>query len=446
MLQIKLLTRADVVLAGFLVLAGSAFGQAPDAADARLAPLDHLRPAGADAASLVYGTAPGGGIRLTVTTGPRNGESDVPPEVHEVALEVTVEELADLVAEVRRLARVRPPASLGQIVRLGDEIGHHLLAPAAARLRDVTRFALVADGPLLDLPFAAIRAPRSLDPEGRYLIETRELCWVEPALHAVNREADASTSPAAERSVALAIADAVHRPPGRPLGASMSDGGISWRQHAARRNQANTVGVLGLPVISRFGPEASPALLISSVEENAVAVLHAAVEARILTERPDDSALLLSPARYDEQALLVTASEVGSAMALLAGATVVLSGLDTGEHGIGPGPFVRAFGAAGASTVVASLWPVVDESATHLFAVLYRRIALDTSPTEALRQAQIRLLRTPLRFEQGEGRDAVDFDASHPWFWAGYRVYRPSAEACTREAFLPSGSRASSER
>ena len=36
----------------------------------------------------------------------------------------------------------------------------------------------------------------------------------------------------------------------------------------------------------------------------------------------------------------------------------------------------------------------------------------------------------PLRFEQGEGRQPVDFDASHPYYWAGYRLYRRSANDC----------------
>ena len=379
----------------------------------------HLRPTVDGAATLIYDASPGRPVRLTVVPGPAG------PAPTTLTLKTTAEDLQPLVAEIRELALLRPPASLGRIVRLGDELGELLLAPAANQLRNVSRLGLAANGPLSDLPFGAIRAPRSLDPQGRYLVETRTLCWIDPALGA-RTTADSPS----ERPVALALADAVYRPPARPLGASMSDGGISWRRHAARRNQASTIAALGLPVVSRLGQAASPARFRESTESYAVQFLHIAVEARIDPGTPEDSALLLSPARYDEQAIPVTAGELESRLTLERDSLVVLSGLDTGGHGIGPGPFVEAFGAAGASSVVASLWPVVDESATHLFAAFYSRLAEGTQTAAALREAQLRLLADPLVFDQGEGRESVEFDASHPYFWAGYRVYRSSAEAC----------------
>ena len=402
--------------AAALIFVGAAPGMAQE----------HFRPTADGVATLIYDASPGRPVRLTVVPGPAGPANPAPTTL---TLETTAEGLRPLVAEVRELSLLRPAASLGRIVRLGDDLGELLLAPAAHRLRNVSRLVLVADGPLSDLPFGAIRAPRSLDREGRYLTETRTLCWIDPALGAGDGS-DATDSPAVEPQVALALADAVYRPPARPLGASMSDGGVSWRRHAARRNQANTMGALGLPVISRFGQAASPALFRESTESYAVRFLHVAVETRIDPGDVGGSALLLSPARYDEQAIPVTAGQLASTLALEPDSLVVLSGLDTGGHGIGPGPFVEAFGAAGASSVVASLWPVVDESATHLFAAFYNSVAAGTHTADALREAQLRLLADPLVFIQGEGRAPVEFDASHPYFWAGYRTYRGSADGC----------------
>ncbi len=411
--------RAGALLLALSVLGGSA-AWAQRGGDGAAIP-DHLRPVGDGVATLIYDASPGRRVRLTVVPGPTG------PAPTTLTLNATAENLRPLVTEIRELALLRPPASLGRIVRIGDELGEVLLAPAAERLQDASRLVLVADGPLSDLPFGAIRAPRSLDPQGRYLIETRTLCWVDPALGA----SDAADSSAGERPVTLAIADAVYRPPARPLGASMSDGGISWRRHAARRNQARTISALGLPVLSRFGQAASPALFWESADSYAVRFLHLAVEARLDRRNPERSALLLSPARYDEQALPIPASQVASRLALERGSLVVLSGLDTGDRGIGPGPFVEAFGAAGASSVVASLWPVVDESATHLFGAFYGKLAVDrTTPAAALREAQLRSLGEPLVFDQGKDREPVDFDASHPYYWAGYRMYRGSADDC----------------
>ena len=402
---------------GLLVLGGPA-AWAQKGGDGTPLP-EYFRPAVEGVATLIYDASPGRPVRLTVVPGPAG------PEPVTLSLETTAGDLRPLVAEFRELALLRPAASLGRIVRLGDELGELLLAPAADQLGHVSRLGVSATGPLSDLPFGAIRAPRSLDSRGRFLVETRTLCWIDPALGA----GTTADSPS-ERPVALALADAVYRPPARPLGASMSDGGISWRRHAARRNQANTIDALGLPVIARFGQSASPTLFWESTDTYAVRFLHVAVEALVDPERPAGTALLLSPARYDEQAIPVATSQLASRLALEAESLVVLSGLDTGGHGIGPGPFVEAFGAAGASSVVASLWPVVDESATHLFAAFYKSVAGEAAPAAALREAQLRLLADPLVFDQGEGREPVEFDASHPYFWAGYRAYRGSADDC----------------
>lgn len=409
---------ARAVVLGLSVLSGpAAFAQSGEKAHSLP---NHLRPTADSVATLVYDASPGRPVRLTVIPGPSG------PAPATLNLETTAEDLRPLVAELRELALLRPPASLGRIVRLGDQLGELLLAPVADQLRSVSRLGLSANGPLSDLAFGAIRAPRSLDPQGRYLIEARTLCWIDPALG----DGNAADGPASERPVALAIADAVYRPPARPLGASMSDGGISWRQHAARRNQAGRIHALGLPVVSRFGQGASPARFWESTESYAVRFLHLAVEARIDPDDPERSALLLSPEEYDEQGIPVGTDQLASRLGLERESLVVLSGLDTGDHGIGPGPFVRAFGAAGAASVVTSLWPVVDESATHLFAAFYGHVAGGTPTAAALREAQLALVAHPLHFDQGEGREPVEFDASHPYFWSGYRVYRQSASAC----------------
>ena len=412
-----------------LLLAGgvgvSAQPAAPQPATGSLS-IDRFQPARADAVTLVYDASPGRPVRLTVVP----GASAQTPTTFDLG--VTASELEPLVAELREIILLRPEASLGRIVRLGDELGDQLLAPAADHLRDASRLLLSTNGPLSELPFAALRAPRSIDVQGRYVVETRGLCWINPAL-------PPARSPSADQHggqtpVALSVADAVYRPPARPLGASMSDGGISWREHAARRNQAGTVAGLGHPVVSRFGQDANPALLWLSTADYAVRVLHLAVEATVDAGDPSASALLLSGTRHDAPARRATASELATKLKLEVDPLVVLSGLDTGGHGLGPAPFVEAFGAAGASSVVASLWPVVDESATHLFEAFYTRLAAEgESLAVALREAQLKLLREPLSFDQGAGREPVEFDASHPYYWAGYQLHRGSGEACSSE-------------
>jgi CHAT domain-containing protein len=95
----------------------------------------------------------------------------------------------------------------------------------------------------------------------------------------------------------------------------------------------------------------------------------------------------------------LTAEEV-SALDLRGTELVVLSACDTGlgdiQAGEGMLGLQRAFQAAGAQTVVASLWRVDDAATTFLMEEYYRNLwEKKLSKLEALRQAQLRLLREP---------------------------------------------------
>ena len=67
---------------------------------------------------------------------------------------------------------------------------------------------------------------------------------------------------------------------------------------------------------------------------------------------------------------------------------------------------VRTFLFAGASNVVATLWPVEDRSTAVLMEAFYRRLETRVSPGEALAEAQRALAR--------------DTRTSHPFYWAGF--------------------------
>jgi CHAT domain-containing protein len=91
--------------------------------------------------------------------------------------------------------------------------------------------------------------------------------------------------------------------------------------------------------------------------------------------------------------------------------TVVLSACETFIGSETPGLEViglaDAFATAGASTIVASLWQVSDESTQALMSEFYRQMqAPGTTKAEALRQAQLSILGHP-RY-------------THPRYWAGF--------------------------
>ncbi|HEX7181077.1 MAG TPA: CHAT domain-containing protein [Thermoanaerobaculia bacterium] len=92
---------------------------------------------------------------------------------------------------------------------------------------------------------------------------------------------------------------------------------------------------------------------------------------------------------------------------------VVLSGCETG---VGPATDVgeleslsRAFLYAGAPAVLATLWRVDDLASRALMEAFYRRLRAGTPAAEALRQAQLEILRSGKEWR-------------HPFFWAAFTL------------------------
>jgi CHAT domain-containing protein len=111
---------------------------------------------------------------------------------------------------------------------------------------------------------------------------------------------------------------------------------------------------------------------------------------------------------------VLTAEEVG-ALDLSGTEWVVLSGCDTGIGALRSGEGVlglsRAFRAAGARTLVLSLWPVDDESARQWMRALYDlRFVQRRSTDDAVRGASLDVLR----------RRRTAGKSTHPLYWGGF--------------------------
>jgi CHAT domain-containing protein len=98
---------------------------------------------------------------------------------------------------------------------------------------------------------------------------------------------------------------------------------------------------------------------------------------------------------------------------------VTLSGCETGKALIGGGDeqlgLGRAFLAAGAESLVMSLWPVEDNATNDLMKLFYRRLLSGDSKVQALRAAQCSLLKS----------DSPMY--THPYFWASFRLVSDTA-------------------
>jgi CHAT domain-containing protein len=91
---------------------------------------------------------------------------------------------------------------------------------------------------------------------------------------------------------------------------------------------------------------------------------------------------------------------------------VVLSACDTGVGEVKTGDGVyglrRAFVLAGSETQVISLWPVPDRGTRDVIVSYYRSVLAGGERGDALRQAQLQMLRQPA--------------TRHPYYWAGFIV------------------------
>ncbi|MEA2641250.1 MAG: hypothetical protein QOF51_2644 [Chloroflexota bacterium] len=115
-------------------------------------------------------------------------------------------------------------------------------------------------------------------------------------------------------------------------------------------------------------------------------ILHLATHAAFRSDNPWFSGLKLT----DSWLLLREVTTLG-----LHAWLAVLSACETGEVAVGPGDELvglsQAFFQAGCRSLVASLWPVNDESAAVLMEAFYQRLQGGADVAESLRQAQLTL-------------------------------------------------------
>ena len=146
-------------------------------------------------------------------------------------------------------------------------------------------------------------------------------------------------------------------------------------------------------------------------------LLHFAGHGLIDERFPLDSALALTIPRSPQEGRdngLLQAWEIFESVRLNAD-LVTLSACDTGlgkeMGGEGLVGLVRAFQFAGARSVVASLWSVSDVSTAMLMKRFYTYLRQGKTKDEALRAAQLDLIRS--------GKSEL----SHPYNWAGFSLY-----------------------
>jgi CHAT domain-containing protein len=263
------------------------------------------------------------------------------------------------------------------------------------------RVCFVPDKILNHLPFAALVSPAT----GRHLAEDYAVTLAPSAgLFVLNSEAARARGAGGRESV-LSVGDPNFDRRAFPGLASLP---------AARGEAAAVAAVYGAPRALVGGAATKPA--VESALRGAE-VIHFALHAVADEQAPMSSGLLLaggddgSDGRGAEPAGLLRAQEVYR-MRLPRARLVVLSACRSGVEryygGEGMVGLARAFLAAGAPVVVASLWSVDSEATAELMVALHRRRVAGDSAAEALRGAQAEMIRHP------------DARLRHPFYWAAF--------------------------
>ncbi|HTK53042.1 MAG TPA: CHAT domain-containing protein [Gemmatimonadaceae bacterium] len=300
-------------------------------------------------------------------------------------------DLATRVRVARELVAGRNTSS-GRVTAALESMYRTLIEPVrrAGQLDQATRLVIVPHGPLVYLPFAALRDPN----DGKYLVERHAILYAPSAGALVAlRGAPSSLDAAASGAVALA-------PFPDDLPASVLEA----------RGVARAIP--GAVVLS--GPDATEDALRRGLNE--APLVHVATHGQLNAYSPMFSHVALAAGRQrdrsDDGRL-----EVHELLGLRVRSSLVfLSGCETGTGNawataFSPGEdfttLAQAFLYAGARSVVATLWPIKDDAAAVFAERFYSSLQHSGAP-EALADAQRAMIH--------DRRYASPFD------WAAYTV------------------------
>jgi CHAT domain-containing protein len=157
------------------------------------------------------------------------------------------------------------------------------------------------------------------------------------------------------------------------------------------------------------GSAASEALVKQEMREGSPRIVHLATHGLVDPTEPSRSSVALTPGDDEDgyfRTLEILGTRTQSALVVMSACESALGKVSRGEGVVG---LSRAFLAAGAGSVVASLWAVSDESTAELMQVFYQQmLGKKRSASRSLNEARLALIK-------GE-------KFSHPFYWSPFIV------------------------
>jgi len=255
-----------------------------------------------------------------------------------------------------------------------------LLRPLEVELSEAHDLVIVPHRELSRVPFASLLDERS----GRFLIEEKVVTLAPSASIALAVPAERHRSRGRTASL-IVFADPLVDPRDAPADLEALD---------AARIEADSVAAEYEGAVVRRGPQATLDAFLA--EAPRYEVVHLAMHARENPLLPGRSYLAFARSRPQAPGLLT--AETISGLRFSTTGLVVLAACDGAKGEVmgseGPMSLARAFLFAGVPAVVASLAPIEDRPAAAFFRAFHRRFASGQQAAEALRGAQIEMLRS----------------------------------------------------
>lgn len=269
-----------------------------------------------------------------------------------------------------------------------------LVKPAAYLIRRGSNVVICVDGALSKLNFEAL-VVTGAGIDSHYWIEDANVV-VAPSLSLLG----SSVTSRARNGELLLIGDAVSSSPDYPVLPLASVEMRLIEGHFARGRRTVFTG-----------QQATPLAYLSS-DLNKFAYIHFVAHGTASQTDPLESAIILSPDSSREGAFKLYARDVirhPIDARLVTISACYGSGARTfsGEGLVG---LSWSFLRAGAHSVIGALWSVSDESTPRIMNNLYEGIEDGQTPSDALRNAKLELLRSPGEFHK-------------PFYWASFQLY-----------------------
>jgi CHAT domain-containing protein len=311
-----------------------------------------------------------------------------------------------------------PPATL---VARGRLLYDALIRPAEPWIAVSDRLLIIPDGPLHSLPWAAlIRGVKAGRPQ--YLVEWKPLHTAISATVYAELKKRPRSAPSSSPILVAAFGDPAYpRLSPAEEDEELADPQVRLAVHRgarleplpATRREVESIAKLYSPGTVKYLGEDATEEQAKSLGKD-VPLIHFACHAYVNERFPLDSALVLTipekPGEGQENGLL-QAWEIFEKVHIDAD-LVTLSACETGLGkeigGEGLIGLTRAFQYAGARSVLSSLWKVDDRSTEELMTRFYGHLRGGKPKDEALRQAQIDLIRSR--------------DLSLPSRWAAFQI------------------------